>query len=148
MTEDNRRWSEDNGIWQYKDYDERITVSSYATVSCTAKGVQYKTSYTLYAEVHSDAIFPHVRRKHPPTPRKGAFSDYVIRWGDIDPDGGWKYELDQSSLSATVTADGTCPPTGKTHETSSEALIHPNDLIIVCDHCDDNGCSLCSDHRE
>ena len=149
VSEDHRRWSENSGRWQYKDYDKRFAVSSYAYVSCSAKGIQYKTTYTLYAEVHSDFQFPNVWRIHPPEPRKGSFADFAFRWGDVGQElNSWDYELEQTALSATALADGICPPTGKTHTTSSEAPIHANDLIIICDHCDDAGCPKCNDHRE
>ena len=148
---ENRRWivkSNNSGVWQYKDYDERITVSSYASVSCYTDYARYKTTYDLYAEVHRDFQWPNVRHVHPPFPRKGSFYDYVLRWGDTAPEGGWKYELDQSSLIAKVSANGTHPSSGETHSTSSEARENPNELIILCDYCDDSGCSMCHPHRE
>ena len=54
----------------------------------------------------------------------------------------------QPSLVATASADGTHPSSGDTHETSAEAPENANEIDIVCDHCDDAGCSKCNDHRE
>ena len=72
-------------IYRAKSYLKKLAVSAYAYVSCSAKGIQYKTAYTLYAEVPSiDFQDPNVRRFHSETPRKGAFHHSVFRWGNVD----------------------------------------------------------------
>ncbi len=144
---ENRRWTDNSLAWETKDYDERFAVSSYAYVSCNTDYNRYKTTYDLYAEVHSDFTWPNIRHVHPPHPRKGYFSDSVYRWGDTAPEGGWKYKLEQSTLVATASADGKHPSSGETHSTSAEAPENANIIDVVCDHCDDAGCSKCNPHR-
>ncbi len=133
-------WS---GYYLNEDGEIKYGASGYGYVSCNSDNENYKTTYTLYAEVRAGLQHPYFR--NPQTlPRMGSFYDSVFRSGEAD---GMFYTLGGSRGSGS--ASGKNLTTGAQHNTSAATPTPATarDLEIICDACDDYGCSLCDKYR-
>ena len=88
-------WS---GYYLNEDGEFKYGASGYGYVSCNTDNENYKTTYTLYAEVPAGLQHPYFR--NPQTlPMLGSFSKSVFVWGEAD---GMLYVLGGSSGSASA----------------------------------------------
>ena len=133
-------WS---GYYLNDNGDLKYGASGYGYVSCYTDNDNYRTTYTLYAKVPEGLQRPNVRNPKRKK-RSGSFYDSETRWGEGN---GLFFALGDSSGSAE--ASGRNPSNGDQHNTSAEAPtpVTAHDLEIICDACNDYGCSLCDRYR-
>ena len=136
--------NEDFKIYRAKTYNRKFAVSAYAYISCSTDNDDYETRYDLYAEVPAGFQFPNVRDPDTQT-EEGAFSDSEFRNGDA---GGWDHEI-STEPNASVSASGTNPSNGETHNTSAATptISTARDFDIYCGLCSNSGCDVCNPHR-
>ena len=131
------------GYYRNDDGDLRCGASGYAYVCCYTDNENYRTTYNLYAKVPDVFQYPNVR--NPQTlPREGSFSDSVTRSGEQDA-----AVHSPRGSSGSASANGKNLSNGDQDNTSaaSPTPSTARDLDVICDACNDSGCSLCSPYR-
>ena len=140
-------WSTASSWFGYylRDGELLCGASAYAYVSCYSSNSSYETSYDLYAEVPDGFQYPNVRDPETQT-GYGSFYDSEYRSGEAN---GMLYSMGGSTPNGSVSATGTNPSSNETHNTSaaSPTPSTARDFEIICDACDDYGCSLCNSYR-
>lgn len=133
-------WS---GWYRNKDGDLKCGASGYGYVSCYTDNENYETTYSLYAEVPVPFQDPNFRNPQA-LPMEGSFYDSVYRWGELNAS-----SHNPRGSRGRASASGKNPSNGDQHNTSAASPTPgtARDLEIICDACDDYGCSLCDKYR-
>ena len=128
-----------------QDGSLRCGASGYAYVACYSSNIRYETLYDLYAKVPELMHIVSVRDPATRT-RFGTFYDSITVTGEAN---GNLYNINTANPEASVLAKGENPSNNDTHNTSSSSPTPSNarDFEIICDACNDSGCSLCSRYR-
>ena len=117
------------GYYRNDDGDLRCAASGYGYVSCSPSHENYETTYSLYAKVPEDLIYPYFREPEV-LPELGSFSNSVSWSGE-----GNGNAFSMGGASGSASARGEDLTNGDVHNTSaaSPTPSTARDLEIIDD---------------